>query len=521
MSVTVDGKNYHFSLTRAGVTMGFMRRQGSDSRKRFGDWAPKYSTGDDQFAEGAWQAVTWNDWLGGAGQLEYSNAAQNKFHTSNGGIETRIGGKLTLGGRWVSTDASQNATSNSIDFGGNIYLGCGTALRKFDVSGGTWSTVYTAGASIVHLHVDGANLFLALGAGSASVRWNGSTATVLTGFPATCFASYDGKLWRGLANHIYSSTDAGATWAAAVPVGDAAFVINGLAPYGGLIYVGKEDALWASDGTAANTDEKLSFRNQAYAGNFKYMTEWGGYLWFSILRQVARYSSTTWDFVTPALAGDSNKELYGWGIPVMFSKTPTNLIVALNGGENTYANLLAYNQQGWHVLYQASATMRACGYSRAKDWIIVNDGSTRYQAQVAQADVPTADYAASGEIILPWFEKGFEWLNGAGREVVLATEDCTADETVTIAYRTVKGGSFTTLGSTVVSSTAPTTISLDAVNGAIEFYRIQFKLTLARGATTSLRRSVTNFTLRYMNRVNAVFIYYEEAILSATKRTIA
>lgn len=520
MSVVVDGKTYHFSLTCNGVTYGFMRRKGSDTRRRFGDWAPKYSTGDDQFAEGAWQPVSWNDFSGGVGQERYSNSKQSSFYTADGGVETRYAAKATLGGRWVSSDAGKTATSNFVDFGGNIYVGVGTKLRKYDAAGAAWSDVYTAAANIQHLCVDGSNIFLALGSGQDAVKWNGSAATVLTGFKANCFASYDGKLWRALVNNIYSSSDAGATWGSAVPIGDAANDINALLAYGGLLYCGKADSLWASDGTAANTDQKLDFSNQTYAGNFKYMCEWGGYLFFSILRQVARYSSTTWDFITPTLTGDANKELYGWGVPAMFSKTPTALLVAMNAGEGTKANLLAYTGQGWHAIYQATATMAACGYSRAKDWILVNDGATRYQAQVAQADVCTADYAASGEIVLPFFDGGFPWIKKAGREVVLDTQDCTATETVTIAYRTAKDGAYTTLGSTVVSSSAPTTISLDAVNGAIEFYKIQFKLTLARGADTSKRPSVTNFTLRYMNRPNAVFVYYEEARLSGLQRTM-
>ena len=102
------------------------------------------------------------------------------------------------------------------------------------------------------------------------------------------------------------------------------------------------------------------------------MTEWGGYLFFSILRRVIRFSTTTWNDATPKLTGDANKELYEWGQPIMFVELPTMLVVAFNGGEGTLANVMGYtggaeDTARWHLLYQATATMSACGYSRAKD----------------------------------------------------------------------------------------------------------------------------------------------------------
>src|SRR5574341_160736 len=372
----------------------------SDGRKRINEWAPIYSTGDQQFAEGVWQPVSWTDFRGGLSLERYSNSAQDKFYTSKN-METRQQSKATLGGRWVSTDATQTSTANILDYLSNIYVGMGTFLRKYSVGAGTWANVNgTAyGASIKHLHVDGGLLFIALGDSVDAHKWNDTTDTTLTGFKASAWASYANKLWRATANNIYSSTDGGATWSAAVAVGSSSYNITALYPYNALLYIGKEDSLWTFDGT--NTKQVLNFAHSAYSGNFKFMVEWSGYLFFNILRRVIRLGQT-WDDKTPEFTGDVNKELYGFGIPVMFESAPSMLLVAFNGGENQYANLLGYDGRSWHQLYgPAVATMNAVGYSRAKDWVLVNDGSTRYQAQIAQADVASADYEASGEIVLP------------------------------------------------------------------------------------------------------------------------
>jgi len=165
--------------------------------------------------------------------------------------------------------------------------------------------------------------------------------------------------------------------------------------------------------------------------------------------------------------------------------------------------------------------MNACGYSRAKDWLIVNDGATRYQAQIAQADTCTADYVASATVVLPWFDGGYPWFKKGARSVVIESRDCTATETVAISYRKDNETGWTALGSTVVSSTAPAEISLDATAGAIEFYKIQLKAVLARDAADVTKRpTVTNLTLRYMNRPTAVHAYNVEVRLSGRQRTL-
>lgn len=522
--VVVDGKKYHIAIAKGGVTYGFMIVRGSDTRQRVNDWAPIYSTGDQQFAEGTWQPWALTDWTGGVGQERYSNSAQNKFYTSLN-CETRIAGRLALGGRWVSADATQVATANPIDFPlvvGNLYVPCGTKLRKYNVGTQVWTDANPGAfaANIAHLHVDGALMFIAVGDSVDAQKYDGTTFTVLTGFKARCFASYGGKVWRANANHIYGSTDAGATWPTDVTVGDASTNVTAMFPYNQRLYVGKEDALWMYDG--ANVVKVLDFAKQAYSGNFKFMCEWGGSLYFNVLRRVIRFTPTTWNDVTPEITGDANKEIYGFGLPIMFAAMPSMLLVAFKDGENQYANLLGYTGSGWHQVYgPAVATMNAVGYSRNADWIVVNDGSTRRQAQIAQADHSTADYEASGEVVTPWFDGGYPFFKKSGKSVILETRDCSANETVSVDYRTTDGAAWTALGSSVISSSAPTSISLDPINGAIEFYKIQFRLRLARGTDTSKRPTVTRFILLYLNRPESVFAYSVQVKLSSKVRTLS
>ncbi len=524
MSVTVDGKKYHIAIAKGSTTYGFMIVKGSDTRQRVNDWAPIYSTGDQQFAEGTWQPWAVTDWTGGLARERYSNAEQNKFYSASN-CETRIAGRATLGGSWADSDVAQAATAKPIDFGpagsGFILVPCGTKLRRYLVPSGPWGDGYTAAASILHAHVDGALVYLALGASADAVKLDANlTPTTLTGFKANCWASYGGKIWRALSNHIYGSTDAGATWPTDVTVGDQSTEVSWMYPYNQKLYIGKADALWSYDGV--NTLRVLDYAQQAYLDNFKGMCEWGGCLYFQVLRRVIRFTPTNWTDITPELQGDANKENYGFGMPVGFAALPSMILVAFKGGEYQYANLLGYTGSGWHQIYgPVATTMNAVGYSRKNNWVIINDGTTRYQLQIAQADRCAADYAASGELVTPWFDGGYPFFKKSGKSVTLETRDCSGTETISVSYQTVDGGTWTTLLSNVISSDGPTSISLDALNGAIEFYKIRFKITFARGSDVSKRPVLTAFILHYLNRPESVFAYSVTVKLSSKVRTLA
>jgi len=47
---------------------------------------------------------------------------------------------------------------------------------------------------------------------------------------ANCFGSWDEKIWLGITNTIKSSSDDGATWSAAITVGDASSDVTALIP---------------------------------------------------------------------------------------------------------------------------------------------------------------------------------------------------------------------------------------------------------------------------------------------------
>lgn len=527
MSVVVGGKQYHVSLSDGEHAYGFNIVRGSDSRIAVNDWAPIYSTGDQQFAEGTWQPVAYQDWSGGVGLERYLNAAETQYHRGSH-VETRIPGRITLGGVWELKDAGQAATANPIDYDTGLYVPCEKKLRR--CLAGVWSTVNDGvggrpgdfAANITHLHVDGANLFIALGTGSPSYKYVQSTNTftaLAAGLNGQCFATALGKVWYAKGNHVYGGTD-GTTFATDITVGDASANIVALYPYNEKLYIGKSDSLWEYNGT--NVLKKLDFATSKYEGNFAHMREWGGYLFFNILRRVYKYSPSSIADVTPTLTGDADKELYGWGVPIMMCATPSALLSAFKNGENAYSNVLAYTGSAWHPVYAGvSSTLAAVGYSRNMDWIVVNDGATRVQQQIAQADRCDGHYEATGWIELPWFDAGYRLFKKSGKEVVIESRDCTAEDKITIKYRTTDGAGWTTLASQVVSSASPTTISLDPAAGALEFFKIQFRLELERRADTTKTPTVTSFILRYLIRPARTYAYSAQLRLSTKQRQAA
>src|SRR5512143_1234913 len=189
MTVTVDGKKYDVSLNDGTDTYGLNIVHGSDSRTITNEWAPVTASAGQTPAATAWQLVGWESWVGGVG-LDRWVKSQPTRYLLGAGIESRWAGRVQLGGLWSTSDAARTATANPLDFGANFYVPAGLRLRKYDVGGGSWSSVNGAdyGASITHLHVSGGYLFVALGTSTDAIRYDGAlTPTTLTGFKAQCF----------------------------------------------------------------------------------------------------------------------------------------------------------------------------------------------------------------------------------------------------------------------------------------------------------------------------------------------
>ena len=155
--------------------------------------------------------------------------------------------------------------------------------------------------------------------------------------PASCFATWQQgttvNLVLGVDSTIKVSTDSGVTWSAAINVGNAATNVTGLGTAFGLLMIGKEDGLFAYDGT--NVIDLLPKHNVKNANNFKALVYHEGFLYTHYLGVVLKlsYSSGTITNVveiTPTMTGDDNKDRFGHGTIVWMWSGVNHLYAAFD-----------------------------------------------------------------------------------------------------------------------------------------------------------------------------------------------
>lgn len=107
-------------------------------------------------------------------------------------------------------------------------------------------------------------------------------------------------------------------------------------------------------------------------------------------------------------------------------------------------------------------------------------------------------FAASGNVELPVFNGGYEEQQKTALSVRVKLNGASATETVQIAYRLDGStGGYTNLGSAVNSDTE-TVIRFGANSQGLAFKSIQFRLTFARGATTTAAPKLVYFALDFL-----------------------
>lgn len=202
-----------------------------------------------------------------------------------------------------------------------------------------------------------------------------------------------------------------------------------------------------------------------------------------------------------------------------------NLLYALLGadvldisyGATGQVMLAAYNGIGWHPLYvssvsQVSTVPRRCrssgevGSSYLLFFGDFNVTSSLPTISIGQLETNPlynlfGTYAASGFVELPVFDGGVAERVKVAEAVRLQVIGATANETVTVSYRLNSStGAYTTLGSAVTVDDE-VTISFGTNFTGVEFKAIQFRLSFARGSTTTLAPKLDHFTFDYRQKL--------------------
>ena len=511
------GVTHDVVFTLGSDSYGFMYKPGTQLEERVNDFAPQIGLGDNPaFAEGAWKAWEFSGATEGVDQRLFSS--KQRILYTDGNIDTLRDGLMQLSSAWASSDAAKSATAPMIiDYLTNLVLvGVGTKIRRYSVSGGTWTdSTTTLDASCKWLHIHNIYAFAAVGdSNSLWVSDDGNTWSQPAAQTANCFATYADKLYLGTGATIKASSDSGSTWGAAISVGDGSAKVTALTVAYGNLFIRTEDGLFYYNGTTVF--EVYRNRNALYVGNKTLVYHTDGFLYMNEMATILKFSIssgavTNMVKINPVMSGDASKELYGHGIPkwIWSGVSKDQLFVAFDDGEGVYPEILQYNGLGWHQIYRGASgqTMNAGGYSRLAAFVMLNDGATRRKKMVTLADIPAADYPTTGEWWTSFFDAGLPQMPKGFGAVRLWCRNVTTARTVAVYYRKVDTDGWTLLG-TVTADVYPSPLTLlfDTANKSIGANAIQLRFVLTTDSATQTP-IVTRTSVKYLNRPAAVHAY--------------
>lgn len=447
------------------------------------------------------------------GDLSIWEQDSRRYNWSDGNVALYKEDRITLASQWSESDTSVAATAPRIvDFEGVVswvVVGVGTKLRAYNTTSGLWTDqAPTAfGANVVDIFSTQQYLFCALGSGVDAERWDGTAGggwTTLTGMKADHFFWFNDTLYRALGNEISSdnSSNAGTAFNAGIKIGFDDTDIIAVAEGAGFIIIAKPEGIYACDGTDVYRIHNTQHIQSTLIG--RGFMEYNGALMLPFNNEVIQLNlngvqplSVSITDITPDMTGDDNKELYGHGAPLVMFQGARKMYMALDDGEGVYPELLAYNGIGWHQVYRGTSgdTMRAAGFSRLMNWVLVNDGSTRRKRVINLSDSEYPDYATSGVFTTPDFDAGLPDIQKSWPYISLVLEDVDADNAVKIEYSTDKGDTWTTVETATAASDLPQVFQLDTTELMVASYRIRFRFTLTRDAADSSKTPKIRFPM--------------------------
>ena len=185
-----------------------------------------------------------------------------------------------------------------------------------------------------------------------------------------------------------------------------------------------------------------------------------------------------------------------------------------------YSLILGWDEQGWQVLWQSSSSARAINallvsnaYSQYRLWWAANRYVYYMQLPVEVSNplqVSSTTYATSSVLETPWFNGGSPNQTKRAYSVVIESTNPTISETLTVecAYDNVE--TYETCG--VAKTTGEHRFYFGTNRGdGREFRSIKFRVTWARGSTTTNTATMQLLSLNYRKSIRT--LYGIEAIL--------
>jgi hypothetical protein len=179
------------------------------------------------------------------------------------------------------------------------------------------------------------------------------------------------------------------------------------------------------------------------------------------------------------------------------------VVIAVNGGTSNKSGIYKkyINGKHWHVVYKGSVNTPISCLFWDSGTLYFGEGTNVKSLPFSNttdnyAKLSTHTYSASGDLLDSYFHSEFEAMPKVAHKLRAVTQDCNSNETITIYYRKDDETAWTELG-TFSDSPRPTALSFGTNSAGVEFERIQFKRSFARGSTTTNSPKIESLTLEY------------------------
>lgn len=177
-----------------------------------------------------------------------------------------------------------------------------------------------------------------------------------------------------------------------------------------------------------------------------------------------------------------------------------------------YSSILGWDSKGWECKWLSGSTARAItwahvsnAYSTYRLWWALAD-RVYYMKLAADIINPTQltdwDYAASAEHITPWFNMGQIEVGKLALRVKVDTTGMSATESVAVEYATDLSESWTALGTITADGVTTYEFPNSTTPTGTAFKWLRFRLSLARGTTTTLTPQVHDITLEHRKKLS-------------------
>ena len=495
---------------------------------------------------------TWSDLRGGCFLKNMKEGTEDDHRTYWNTCNTDYPDNIILGP--LNTSCGTVATSvvsSMVEAKGVLYVTMGEGLyfwRHNDlgwgtviygtINGGVTDAIYFDG--YIFLGISGTD-FLRHTVGSESLSFG-----VSLGGAKECkyFTIWDDKLYAiDNDGQLKYTDDYGATWTDDAKLHLDRDSVTGLIVYtdvsgNDIIYAGTKYGLYAHDADNAKFVQT----------NFTFPKHDYGCAGMTVFRE-ALYVSVGMDVYEYKMVGDGViltpiGMQYGMASPISYTGSIVRLVSSYNHlyamvdataatdrelyvgnplsgtvvpGSTGYSFVAQWNAHGWTIVKIGSSTATPPGQmvvsrQENKYRLYFDMGGNVYRQDLENVlvnpiRVGNYEHESAGELVTPWFDGNNDTASKTALRTLGYATGCSANEKITITYQ-INNAAYTdawTAHATVTSSGA---IEQSFGSGAgIEYYNIRYKLTLARGSTTTKTPNLHFLTHEYIKVPDGIYDY--------------